>query len=72
MASFKELTKADVLKVKEIDKGLKNEFRFDCLDHSIIVKTKTCGDVTVKLLDSIVKVDMAGKVYCKYCEDHVS
>ena len=43
MASFKELSKADVLKVKEIDKGLKNKFRFDWLDHSIIVKTKTCG-----------------------------
>lgn len=66
---MKELSnsKADVLRTKTIDEIVKNKFRFSWLDDSVDIKTKKGDNVTVLIGDSIVKVDVPGKVNCKFC-----
>ena len=37
---MKELSKAESLRVKEIDSKVKNKFRYDWLDQKFVLKTK--------------------------------
>ena len=53
-----ELTKSDVVRIKDIDSKIKNKFRFMWLEDSLTIKSKKGDSVTICVGDSIVKVDI--------------
>ena len=67
---MKELTKSDVLIIKDLDSKIKNKFRFIWLEDSLTIKSKKGDSVTICVGDSVVKVDIPGKVLCKICNDN--
>ena len=69
---MKELTKSDVVRIKELDSKIKNKIRFMWLEDSLTIKSKKGDIVTICVGDSIVKVDIPGKVLCKYCTDVIN
>ena len=69
---MKELAKSDVVRVKELDSKIKNKFRFMWLEDSLTIKSKKSDSVTICVGDSVVKVDIPGKVLCKYCNDVIN
>lgn len=64
---MRPLAKGEVGLAREVDAKIKNKFRFDWLDTVVKVTCKNAGDVEIRLIDSIVKVDIAGKALCNFC-----
>ena len=62
-SSNKEISR-EVANIKEIDKGVKNIFRWEWLQE------KDCNDSF--LSDYISKVDLPGKVVCTICKALIS
>ena len=69
---MKELTKSDILRINDLDSKVKNKFRFVWLEDSLTIKSKNGDSVTICVGDSIVEVDIPGKVLCKYCNDVIN
>ena len=61
---MKELTKSEVVRIKDLDSKIKNKCRFIWLEDSLAIKSKKSDSVTICVGDSIVKVDIPGKVLC--------
>ena len=62
-SSYKEISR-EVANIKEIDKGVKNIFRWEWLQE------KDCNDSF--LSDYIREVDLPGKVVCTICKALIS
>ena len=69
---MKELTKSEVVRIKDLDSKIKNKCRFIWLEDSLAIKSKKSDSVTICVGDSIVKVDIPGKVLCQYCNDVIN
>ena len=69
---MKELTKSNVVRIKDLDSKIKNKFKFMCLEDSLTNKFKKGDSVTIYVGDSIVKVNIPGKVLCKYCNTAIN
>ncbi|XP_061735326.1 uncharacterized protein LOC133538062 isoform X1 [Nerophis ophidion] len=64
------LERKDASRVKDIDKHVKNKFRWDWMERTItdIVGKK---EVTILFGDFIRKIDRPGKVLCTWCQDNI-
>ena len=62
------LQKSDELKVREVDKNIKNKFKCDWLNQNVTLNLKK-GEISVPLSDFIEKIDVAGKAKCNLCSD---
>ena len=74
MVNFK-LTKDNQARVLEIDKGIKNKFRWEWLEKQVTLTWKIgkpTEQVTENIADFIAKCDMPGKAQCIYCKDFLS
>lgn len=69
---MKVLGKADACLAREVDKSVKNKFRFEWLETAVVLKSKKLGPMDVKLADCIEKIDVPGKATCTYCKDVIS
>ena len=69
---MKELTKSNVVRIKDLDSKIKNKFRLMWLEDNLTIKSKKGCSVTICVGDSFVKVDILGKVLCKYCNDAIN
>ncbi|XP_060764516.1 uncharacterized protein LOC132873191 isoform X2 [Neoarius graeffei] len=68
------IDKRDAAKVREIDAGIKNKFRWDWLDRKVRI-TSVDGEheaVSVTIGHFIQKLDVAGKALCTVCDDVVN
>ena len=68
------IDKRDEAKVREIDAGLKNKFRWDWFDRKVTI-TPVDGKhepVSVTIGDFVKKLDVAGKALCTVCDDVVN
>lgn len=64
------LERKDASRVKEIDKHIKNKFRWDWLEREI-VDTVGKKEVTTLFCDFIRKIDRPGKALCTWCQDTI-
>ena len=62
------LTKSDIVKVKEIDRNVKNKFSFAWLERTVEI---ACG-LKVSLGDFNAKTDDAGQTVCKLGNKHIN
>ena len=62
------LTKSDIVKVKEIDRNVKNKFSFPWLERTVEI----ASGLKVSLGDDIAKTDDAGQAVGKLCNKHIS
>ena len=69
---MKELTTSDVVRIKDLDSKIKNKFRFMWLEDGLTIKSKKGDSITICVGGSIVKVDIPGKVLCKFCNDVIN
>ena len=69
---MKTLGKHESSRVREIDVKIKNKFRFEWMETTVLLKSKKCNECEVKLGDSIEKVDVPGKAQCSYCNDVIN
>ena len=71
---YKLLTKNQAL-VKDINKDVKNKFRWSWLERSITLTVKigkNTEDAVEKLADDIAKCDVPRKAQCLYCDDTIT
>lgn len=71
----KTLTKDDESRVLEIDKGIKNKFKWQWLEKTVTFEVKIGKEtqtVTESLASFIKKVETPGKALCVYCNDLIS
>ena len=69
--TMKLIKQGDEALVKEIDKSVKNKFRWSWLDRTVTISVKignSTEELVEKLADYIVKCDVAGKSQCLYCD----
>ena len=58
-----DLTKSDIVKIKEIDRNVKNKFSFAWLERTVEI----ASGLKESLGDDIAKTDDAGQGVCKLC-----
>lgn len=69
------IRKGDENKILEIDKTVKNKFKFSWLMQTIKLKVKLNGkeeEVEEKLEDYIAKTDQPGQAQCTYCKELIN
>ena len=72
---MKLLSKENEALVKEIDKDVKNKFRWSWLEKSVTVRVKirkNTEDVIERLFDYIDRTDVPWKAQCLYCDDTIN
>ena len=75
LPAMKLLTKENEALVKDINKDVKNKFRWSWLERTITLTVKigkNTEDVVEKLGDYIAKCDVPGKAQCLYCDDTIN
>ena len=75
MVMIRIFSKENMALVKEIDKSVKNKFRFEWLEKTVTIKIKVdkkTHNVVEKVGDFIAKCDIPGKAKCTYCNDIIS
>lgn len=69
------IEKADTSVIAEIDKDVKNKFRWAWLEKSVTLSVKIgkkTEEVTELLRDYVGKCDVAGKAQCLYCSELIN
>lgn len=72
---FKLLSREDESRVQEIDKDIKNKFKWKWLEKQVTISVKfhrTTQNVTETLAAFVKKVDIPGKALCIYCNDLIN
>ena len=61
----------DKANIDEIDKGMKNLFRWNWLEKLVIINVVGKESMTAVLAECIRKVNECGRVLCVFCNDFV-
>lgn len=73
--NMKFLSRDQEASVAEIDKNVKNKFRWDWLQRTVTMKVKLgkkIEEISETLEQFIKKCDLPGKAFCIYCNDVIN
>ena len=69
---MKFLKESDKALVKDIDNKVKNKWSWKWAGEVLSRDVPKVGPVTYTLGECLVKIDVAGVAFCKWCEDKVA